>query len=138
MIRAYGLHAPEFILDANSISQLFSAFSRRNFPTLWMYFDQLAQDGQVVSVSAVRAELAALSRVSDAVTHLENLNAQFFAAPTPQEEYLVHQMTRTPGLSAAANRWVSKARQGRADADPYLAAKARTVAVAAALVNLWC
>lgn len=135
MIRASNIHAPELILDTSSISQLFSAFSCRNFPTLWGYFDQLAQDGQVVSVRAVRAELTALSRVSDAVTHLENLNAQIFAAPTPQEEYLVQQMTRDPGLSAAANRWGSKARQGRVDADPYLAAKARTVAVAAALVT---
>ena len=134
MIRANDLRVPEFILDANSISQLFLAFSRRNFPTLWSNFDQLAQDGRAVSVSAVRTELIALGRVSDAVTHLENLNAQIFAVPTPQEDDLVQQMTRTPVLAAATNRWVSKARQGRIDADPYLVAKARTV-TAAALVT---
>lgn len=131
MIRAHYTHAQEFILDTSSISQLFSAFSSRNFPTLWGDFDRLAQNGQAVSVRAVRTELTALSRVSGAVRHLENLNAQFFAAPTPQEEALVQQMASTPGLSAAANRWVSKARQGKVDADPYLVAKARTVAIAA-------
>lgn len=135
MVRAGNIHASAFILDTNSISQLFSAFSRRNFPTLWTNFDRLVQDGQAVSASAVRAELTALSRVSDAVTHLENLNAQIFAVPTPQEEDLVWQMTRTPDLSAAANRWISKARQGRKDADPYLVAKARAFTVAAVLVT---
>ena len=125
------IQAGLFILDTSSISQLFSAFSSRNFPTLWGDFDRLAQNGQAVSVRAVRTELTALSRVSGAVRHLENLNAQFFAAPTPQEEALVQQMAATPGLSAAANRWVSKARQGKVDADPYLVAKARTVAIAA-------
>ena len=125
------IQAGLFILDTSSISQLFSAFSSRNFPTLWGDFDRLAQNGQAVSVRAVRTELTALSRVSDAVLHLENLNAQFFAAPTPQEEALVQQMAGAPGLSAAANRWGSKARQGRVDADPYLVAKARTATVAA-------
>ena len=124
-----------FILDSNSINQLFSAYSRRTFPTLWANFDRLAQGGQAVSVNAVRDELTVLSRVANAVTHLENLNAQFFAAPTHQEEMLVRQMIATPGLSAAANRWVSKSRQGRPDADPYLVAKARNAAVPTALVT---
>ena len=124
-----------FILDTSSISQLFSSLSHRNFPTLWANFDRVAQDGQTVSVSAVRAELTALNRVANAVTHLENLNAQFFAAPTPQEENLVQQMTDAPSLSAATNRWISKARRGRVDADPYLVAKARTATVPATLVT---
>ena len=124
-----------FILDSSSINQLFSAYSRRTFPTLWANFDRLAQGGQTLSVSAARAELTVLARVANAVTHLENLNAQFFAAPTHQEEELVRQMIATPGLSAAANRWTSKSLQGRPDADPYLVAKARTVAVPTTLVT---
>ena len=129
------IQAGLFILDTSSISLLFSAFSSRNFPTLWGDFDRLVQNEQAVSVRAVRTELTALSRFSGAVRHMENLNAQFFAAPTPQEEAQVWQMAGAPGLSAAANRWGSKARQGKVDADPYLVAKARTVAVAAALVT---
>ena len=129
------IHAGLFILDTSSISQLFSAFSNRNFPTLWSNFDRLAQDGQAVSVSAVRAELAASARFANAVTHLVSLNRNFFSDPTEQEQQIVRDMTNDPALSAAANRWRSKARQGRVDADPYLAAKARTVAVAAALVT---
>lgn len=124
-----------FVLDSNSISQLFSAFSQRNFSPLWANFDRLVQDGQVVSVSTVRAEIIALARVADAVLHLENLNPQIFAAPTPPEEQLVRQMTAAPDLSAAANRWISKASKGQVDADPYLVAKARTSTVPVTLVT---
>ena len=135
MLGSPDLQTGIFILDTSSISQLFLSLSRRNFPTLWDNFNRLAQNGQIVSVSAVRAELTALSRVANAVTHLENLNAQIFALPTPPEEQLVRQMTADPGLSAASNRWIRKARKGRVDADPYLVSKARTATISTALVT---
>lgn len=112
-----------YALDTNTISHLWRSYYRDIFLGFWERFDELAHVIAVVSVRAVRAELASDGRVARSVGYLEKLNPGFFAAPTASESALVSEMARNPDLSSAANRWASK---DNADADPYLIAKART------------
>lgn len=109
-----------YILDDNTISQIWRSYHRNIFPSFWERFDRLISERRAVSVDAVRDELLASRRVSWAVAHLERSNSSFFTEPTTYEQSLVQMMIRDPRLSSAANRWLSKAKD---DADPYLIAK---------------
>ena len=76
-----------------------------------------------------------MAKVAGAVTHLENLNMQFFAAPTQHEQALVQEMFNNPRLATAAQRWHSKTTKGTVDADPYLIAKGLVSPVSAVVVT---
>jgi len=104
MLGNHNLQVEQLILDTSTISQIFSAFHPPLFPTLWEYFDRLVLSGFAISVAAVRAELQALGRVAGAVAYLENLNRQFFASPTQDEQYLVEEMTANNALTSSSNR----------------------------------
>lgn len=131
-----------YILDNNTISEIFRSYYREQFPAFWERFDELVRAGSAVSVRAVRIELENASRpeIVAAVRHLLDLNPEFFAEPGEQEQILVRQMTNDPALSAATSRWTSKAARGIEDADPYLIAKARVahndIFLAATVVTL--
>ena len=109
-----------YILDDNTISQIWRSYYQDIFPSFWERFDLLVREEAAVSIDAVRDELLDNRRVSGAVAHLERVNPSFFAEPTIREQALAHTMTSDPRLYSAANRWLSKSRD---DADPYLIAK---------------
>ncbi len=46
-----------YVLDTNTISQLFRFYYRKNFPSLWEKFDQLVLDGRILSTREVLREL---------------------------------------------------------------------------------
>ena len=116
-----------YLLDTSTLSQAFGAFNPDIFVSFWERFDALVQNGGAVSVRLVRLELenAPKPAVSQSPRHLENFNRNFFSDPTDQEQQIVREMSNTPALSAAANRWRSKWERGTEDADPYLIARAR-------------
>ena len=121
-----------YILDDNTISQVWHSYHRDIFPSFWERFDRLAREETAMSVDTVRDELLANRRVAGAVDYLERLNSEFFAQPTEREQTLVHEMNVTPGLSAAASRWQAKS---RIDADPYLIAKGLVSPIPATVVT---
>lgn len=135
MLGNHNLQVEQLILDTSTISQIFSAFHPPLLPTLWEYFDRLVLSGYAISVAAVRAELQALGRVAGAVAYLEDLNRQFFASPTQDEQYLVEEMTANNALTSASNRWRSKTTRGFVDADPYLIAKGLVAPVPSVVVT---
>ena len=135
MLGSHNLQVEQLILDTSTISQIFLAFHPPLFPTLWEYFDRLVSSGLAISVEAVKAELQVLGRVAGAVAYLENLNGQFFALPTQDEQNLVEEMTSDHTLASASNRWRSKTTQGTVDADPYLIAKGLASPVPAIVVT---
>lgn len=135
MLGNHNLQVEQLILDTSTISQIFSAFHPPLFPTLWEYFDRLVLSGFTISVAAVRAELQALGRVAGAVAYLENLNRQFFASPTQDEQYLVEEMTANNALTSSSNRWRSETTRGFVDADPYLIAKGLVAPVLSIVVT---
>lgn len=109
-----------YILDDNTITQVWRSYHQNIFPSFWERFNRLVRERSAVSVDAVRDELLASRRVSEAVAYLERLNPSFFTEPTIHEQHLVQVMISDPWLSSAANRWLSKSTD---DADPYLIAK---------------
>ncbi len=116
-----------FVLDSNTISEIFRAYYRDRFPSFWSRLDELVAAGGATSVRAVQRELEASARgeVTSAVPHLRALNQSFFSDPSEQEQVLVREMFNAPSLSSANNRWATRAAGDREDADPYLIAKAR-------------
>ncbi len=114
-----------YLLDTNTISQIFRAYYRDQFPSFWERFDEMVRTGAACSVSAVARELENARRGNEAVNYLRRLNRNFFADPAESEQVLVREMINDPDLSAANNRWLAKARDGTEDADPYLIARAR-------------
>ena len=121
-----------YILDDNTISQIWRSYHQDIFPSFWERFDLLVREEGAVSIDAVRDELLDSRRVSGAVAHLERLNPSFFAEPTVHEQASVQAMSNDPRLSSAANRWLSKSRD---DADPYLIAKGLASSVPAVVVT---
>ncbi len=121
-----------YILDDNTISQVWRSYHQNIFPSLWERFNRLVRHRSAVSVDAVRDELLANRRVSEAVAHLERLNPSFFTEPTIYEQHLVQVIISDPRLSSAANRWLSKSAD---DADPYLIAKGLTSPVTMVVVT---
>ena len=116
-----------YLLDTSTISQAFGSFNLNIFVSFWERFDTLVRAGGAVSVRLVLLELENASKpaVSQSPWHLENFNRNFFSDPTEREQRMVQEMSNTPALSAAANRWRSKWERGTEDADPYLIARAR-------------
>ena len=129
---------PTYILDCNTISEIFRSYYKCHFPSFWERFDVLVRTQSAVSVRAVRAELENASRpeIVQAIPHLEGLNPSFFQPPDQQEQRLVRKMINDPGLSAACNRWRSKSARGIEDADPYLVASGRVQSELSRVVTL--
>ena len=116
-----------YILDSNTISEIFRSYYKDQFPSFWERFDELIRTGRVVSVRAVRSELENASRpeIANSVGYLRNLNPGFFSEPDDREQLIAREMLNDLSLSAANNRWHAKAIRGIEDADPYLIARAR-------------
>ena len=116
-----------YVLDTNTISQIFRSYYQDTFLGFWTRFDELIRSERAISVRAVRRELENDSRVDirGSVEHLRHLNREFFGEPKDQEQVLVREMLHDPSLSSANNRWAERARGNREDADPFIIAKAR-------------
>ena len=116
-----------YILDTNTISEIFRSYYPDRFPSFWERFDDLVSTHRAVSVRSVERELAIVGRgeIAGSTQHLRELNRDFFSDPNEQEQVLVRHMFNDPNLTAANNRWRSKATRDAEDADPFLIAKAR-------------
>ncbi|MDE2802795.1 MAG: DUF4411 family protein [Chloroflexota bacterium] len=111
-----------YILDTNTISQLYRSFYPNQFPTLWSLFHSLVREGRACSVSEVEAELNARSAIQDAIRELKGFNSEFFAPPTAAEqEYLSRILAVSHFRNAIPERSLAS---GSPVADPYLVAKA--------------
>ena len=126
-----------YLLDSNTLSQVFGSFNPNIFVGFWEQFDALVRNGAAVSVRLVRLELENASRpaVVSAPSHLVSLNRNFFSDPSEQEQRMVREMINDPALSAAANRWRSKMERRTEDADPWLIARARSSILAVTIAT---
>lgn len=118
-----------YVLDTNTIRQIFGAYYQDTFLGFWTRFDDLVRSRKAVSCRAVGKELEndAKVEIRGSVEHLRHLNSEFFGEPNDQEQVFVRQMLNDPSLSSANNRWAGKASRGREDADPFIIAKARAL-----------
>lgn len=117
---------PQYVLDTNTISQIYRAFYKDRFPSLWSRFEDLVSSGAATSVRAVEVELRRRSALALAIQELKELNRDFFSTPTGTEQEFVARIFRVRRFHSLID---AKARQmGREVADPYLIAKAGVLA----------
>ena len=111
-----------YVLDTNTISQLYRSFYPDHFPTLWGLFHALVREGRACSVSEVEEELKYRETIERAVPELKGLSPDFFAMPTEAERMFLAEVFNVPQFqNAISDR--SRA-TGAPVADPFLVAKA--------------
>ena len=117
---------PQYVLDANTISQIYRAFYKDRFPSFWRRFDGLVLSGRAASVSAVEAELHRRSGLAFAIQELKQLNRDFFSTPTSDEQNFVARIFQVPHFQGLIS--IQAVQRGWEVADPYIIAKAGVLA----------
>ena len=108
-----------YILDTNTISQIYRY--RESFPSFWVKFDALVQDGNSMLVREVERELDRYGPTQRAVTELKQLKPGFFAMPAPEEQQVIREIFAIPHFRSMIN--TRNTLSGNPVADPFLVAK---------------
>ena len=111
-----------YILDTNSLSQMFRFYYRNNFPSLWKRFDQLVKDSRILSTREVMRELGVGNKAQVAYTWALD-HEHLFPDPSIQEVQFV---SRIFGVRHFWQNLQSKhGNPKRQAADPFLVAQAK-------------
>lgn len=111
-----------YILDTNTLSQLFRFYYRDNFPSLWKRFDQLVQDGRILSTREVLRELGDGNKAQIAyewAKEYENL----FPDPGIEEVQFVSRIFGVAHFQQ--NLQTKKGKPRKQVADPFVIAQAK-------------
>lgn len=109
-----------YVFDTSPLSVLFKNYYRRRFPSLWERFDNLIENGQIVSTRE------ALREIEDGAT--ESLrdwgaeNRELFTTPNAAEGAFVGRIYSIPHFQQ--NIELQKLLKGGKNADPFIVAKA--------------
>ena len=114
-----------YILDTNTLSQLFRFYYRNNFPSLWERFDQLVKDGRILSTREVLRELGDGRKAELAYAWADD-HEYLFPDPGIEEVQFV---SRIFGVSHFQQNLQSKKGKPRKQvADPFIIAQAKRTA----------
>lgn len=114
----------DYVLDTNTISQIYRFYYRDRFPSFWDRFIDLVVTGRAISVSEAEDELSRRSGLDIAISDLKQMNPNFFSVPTPQEQQFISRIFAVPHFRGLIS---AKARaKGTPVADPFIIAKAST------------
>jgi hypothetical protein len=109
-----------YVFDTSPLSALFKSYYRKRFPSLWVQFDALVDDGKIVSTREV------LREIED--SPLENLrvwaddNKSLFPTPTAAEAAHVAAIYQAPHFQQNIEQ--QKILKGGRIADPFVIARA--------------
>lgn len=109
-----------YVFDNSPLSALFKNFYRNRFPTLWVRFDYLVQNGQMVSTREVLREIE-----DGSIESLRDWAAQnqpLFTVPTAAEGAFVTRIYSIPHFQQNIEQ--QKILKGGRNADPFIIAKA--------------
>ncbi len=110
-----------YILDTNSLSQLFRFYYRDNFPSLWKRYNQLVLDGRILSTREVLRELGGGRKVELAYKWAK-AHENLFPDPSTEE---VRFVTRIYGNRHFQQNLQSRKGKPRVQvADPFIIARA--------------
>ncbi len=112
-----------YVFDTNAFSQLFHSYYRGRFPTLWVNFDQLIENGVITSTREVGREIE-----DDRVVSLREWAAdhkELFPAPTAEEGAYVGQVFSVPHFLQIIEQ--KKLLKGGKNADPFVVARAGVI-----------
>ena len=88
-----------YVFDNSPLSALFRNYYRKTFPSLWQRFDQLVDDGRLVSTREVFREIE--DGPSESLLEWAKNNRALFATPTAEEGAFVAP-NRTPAAASPA------------------------------------
>lgn len=109
-----------YVIDSDSLINLFKHYYFDNFPTLWTKFDLLKNADRIISVREV------LNEVKDYKDNLSNWakkNHSFFPSPSDKEQKFVKQMFQISGFQSMIREQARL--KGKPVADPFVIASAK-------------
>lgn len=109
-----------YVFDTSAFSPLFRNFYRRRFPTLWTQFDDLVDDGRIVSTREVLREIEDSSIVT--MREWAGSHKDVFGTPTAEEGTFVGRIYSVPHFQQ--NIELQKILNGGKNADPFVIARA--------------
>jgi hypothetical protein len=109
-----------YVFDNSPLSALFRNYYRKTFPSLWQRFDQLVDDGRLVSTREVFREIE--DGPSDSLLEWAKNNRALFATPTAEEGAFVAQIYAIPHFQQNIEQ--KKLLRGGRVADPFVIARA--------------
>ncbi len=109
-----------YVFDTSPLSQLFGAYYRSRFPTLWEQFDDLVERGSVTSTREVAREIdnGPIKKLIEWKRH----HPQLFPPPTAAEGNLVRRIFEVTHFQANIGK--KKMLRGGTNADPFVVARA--------------
>ena len=112
-----------YVFDTSPLSQLFGAYYRNRFPSLWEKFDELVARGRVTSTREVAREIA--NGPIPALKEWRRLHPHLFPPPTAAEGILVRRIFEVTHFQANLGR--KRLLRGGTNADPFVVARAGVV-----------
>lgn len=111
-----------YILDTNTLSQLFRFYYHNNFPSLWKQFDQLVKDGRILSTREVLRELGD-GKKAELAYKWAKVHENLFPDPGTEE---VRFVSRIFGVRHFQQNLQSRKGKPRTQvADPFVIAQAK-------------
>lgn len=111
-----------YVFDSNSLIDLFKHYYPSRFPSLWEKFDNLVKAGKITSVREVLNEI---SQRDDRLSEWTKNNKLLFPVSSPAELGVVADIFLNSHFQANIRK--QERLQGKAVADPFVIAKARTI-----------
>jgi hypothetical protein len=109
-----------YVFDNSPLSALFRNYYRKSFPSLWQRFDQLVDDGRVVSTREVFREIE--DGPIERLLEWAKQNRELFATPTAEEGAFVAKIYAVPHFQQNIEQ--KKLLRGGKVADPFVIARA--------------
>ena len=109
-----------YVFDTSPFSTLFKNYYRRTFRSLWERFDELVEDGSIVSTREVLRELE--DGPVESATQWAQQHATLFATPTAAEGLFVARIYSVTHFQQNIEQ--RKILRGGRNADPFVIAKA--------------
>ena len=112
-----------YVFDTSPLSQLFRAFYRSRFPTLWEQFDEIVAQGRVTSTREVAREIdnSPIPELKD----WKRQHPQLFPPPTAAEGNFVRRIFEVTHFQANIGK--KKLLRGGTNADPFVVARAGVI-----------
>ena len=109
-----------YVFDNSPLSTLFRNYYRRRFPTLWRHFEELVDEGDIVSTREVLREIedGAVERLREWAEQ----NSELFTMPNAEEGAFVARIYAVQHFQQNIER--QKMLKGGRNADPFIIAKA--------------
>ena len=109
-----------YVFDTSPLSQLFRAYYRSRFPTLWDQFDELVAKGRVTSTREVGREID--NGPIQELVEWRRRHRHLFPAPSAVEGQFVRRIFQVPHFQHNIDK--KKMLRGGPNADPFVVARA--------------